>query len=162
MQMLLHTYYRVADLSTFKVHGVQGMKYLDKVLDGGVSTHEEKTESVQITEEVDRVYLSTPNELMASQVSPVRSIALTKKLKIRAPLAQGVEPQVQEVPCDAVVWNPWVEKSKKTGDLGDEEFHSFVCVEPGAVNPAAPVTCEPGSRVTLSQDIHVIESSSLK
>lgn len=43
---------------------------------------------------------------------------------------------------DAVVWNPWVDKSAATGDLGDEEYTRFLCVEAAAIG--TPVTLPPG------------------
>jgi glucose-6-phosphate 1-epimerase len=32
-----------------------------------------------------------------------------------------------------VVWNPWIEKSKRMPDFGDEEYPQMVCVEAGHV-----------------------------
>ena len=28
-----------------------------------------------------------------------------------------------------MVWNPWKEKARSVNDLGDAEYHDFVCVE---------------------------------
>jgi D-hexose-6-phosphate mutarotase len=42
--------------------------------------------------------------------------------------------------CVAVLWNPWIEKTKGMADMSPEEYKEFVCVEAGAV--AEPVTLE--------------------
>ena len=31
--------------------------------------------------------------------------------------------------ADWVIWNPWAEGAAKMGDMDDEEYHQFVCVE---------------------------------
>ena len=58
---------------------------------------------VAFAEEVDRIYLSTSDALAVEDVAGSRTIRITKR----------------NTP-DAVVWNPWIEKSKATGDLGGE------------------------------------------
>ena len=40
------------------------------------------------------------------------------------------------------MWNPWIEKAKAMGDLADDGYKRFVCVEAGHV--AAPLTLAPG------------------
>ena len=45
----------------------------------------------------------------------------------------------------AVVWNPWIEKAAKLGDLGDSGYLKMVCVESGNIADDA-VTIAPGKR----------------
>jgi len=45
---------------------------------------------------------------------------------------------------DAVVWNPWSDKSQRMEDFGDDEYMRMVCVETG--NIVAPVELNPGAR----------------
>jgi D-hexose-6-phosphate mutarotase len=53
------------------------------------------------------------------------------------------------VPCDCVLWNPWVDKSRALADMDDSGYLSFVCVEPGVVSEY--VTVAPGEALNLSQ-----------
>jgi len=39
---------------------------------------------------------------------------------------------------DAVVWNPWIERTKTLSDLDLEEWEGFVCIEAGVIG--TPVT----------------------
>jgi glucose-6-phosphate 1-epimerase len=58
---------------------------------------------------------------------------------------------------DAIVWNPWVEKSSNTSDLGDVDYKSFLCVEAAAT--ANPVALEPGTEWTCGQVLRVIKKT---
>ena len=40
-----------------------------------------------------------------------------------------VDPQVP----DCVVWNAWIDKCRGIGDMEDEDYKRYVCVEPGSV-----------------------------
>lgn len=130
----LHTYFRVGSVAGAKVTGLRGVKYLDQ-LDGsksgltdkdglvGWERKTEEAEAVTFEREVDRVYLGAPS----------RGVAIVDA-------ARGAEVTLatENLP-DAVVWNPWIDKSKATGDLGDEDYKAFVCVEAAAVERPAEV-----------------------
>ncbi|ORZ02656.1 galactose mutarotase-like domain-containing protein [Syncephalastrum racemosum] len=110
---LLHTYFRIPDISKVAVEGLTDRKYIDKVENAAVSTEERA--KVTIASEVDRIYCDAPDSLHLYYGGP-DSIAIEKT---------GLK--------DTVVWNPWIEKSKGMGDFGDEEYHNMVCVEVGSV-----------------------------
>ena len=135
----LHTYFRCDDALAAKVTGLKGASYLDS-LDGRVR-REEVGDSVAFAEEVDRIYLSTSDELAVEDVAGSRSIRITKR----------------NLP-DAVVWNPWIEKSKATGDLGDEDYKKFVCVEAAAIE--TPVTLPAGERWECEQVLECVKHAS--
>lgn len=105
----LHTYFRCTDATAAKVTGLKGASYLDSLNER--VRREEANEFVSFNEEVDRIYLSTTDTLAVDDVAGSRSVRITKK----------------NLP-DAVVWNPWIEKSKATGDLGDEVRLFFILV----------------------------------
>jgi glucose-6-phosphate 1-epimerase len=51
-----------------------------------------------------------------------------------------------------VVWNPWIEKSKRMPDFGDDEWPHMVCVESGNVKGNA-ITLKPGAQRVLKVEI---------
>ena len=57
-----------------------------------------------------------------------------------------------------VQWNPWVAKSRRMVDFGDEEYRSMVCIEPGLVK-AGGLRLESGQTATLWQELHPPGSS---
>ena len=132
----LHTYFRCDDALAAKVTGLKGASYLDS-LDGRVR-REEVGDFVAFAEEVDRIYLSTSDALAVEDVAGSRSIRITKR----------------NLP-DAVVWNPWIEKSKATGDLGDDDYKKFVCVEAAAIE--TPVTLPAGERWECEQVLECVK-----
>ncbi|KAI0473923.1 galactose mutarotase-like domain-containing protein [Xylariaceae sp. FL0804] len=115
-QVLMHSYFRVKDISNIQVTGLEGSEYVDKV-DGA---KEKKLEGpLSIAGEVDSVF--TPAKGPSSAVvvsdggSPVLSI-------------------VRDNLKDLVVWNPWTEKAKGMGDFEPKDgFKNMICVEAGSV-----------------------------
>ncbi|MDH5611873.1 MAG: D-hexose-6-phosphate mutarotase [Gammaproteobacteria bacterium] len=103
----LHTYFKVADVSKTNIIGLKDKPYLDKT-DG----FKRKTQSgaVTIGEEVDRVYLQTPDDVVIDDGK--RKIIIKK---------QGSH--------STVVWNPWKEAADKMGDLGQDGYLKMLCVE---------------------------------
>ncbi|HEY1084916.1 MAG TPA: D-hexose-6-phosphate mutarotase [Prosthecobacter sp.] len=118
----LHTYLTVGDISLVTVKGLSNTGYLDTV--GG---REEKHQEGDITfdREVDRQYHST---------GPVT---------VEDPALGRVLTVEKEGSGTTVVWNPWIEKSKRLADLPDEAYHQFLCVEAANAGDAT-ITIIPG------------------
>ena len=49
--------------------------------------------------------------------------------------------------------NPWVEKSKKMTDFGDDEFKRMICIEPGNVSRKPHDVLRPGEEAVLAQEL---------
>jgi glucose-6-phosphate 1-epimerase len=115
----LHTYFSVGDISKVAIEGLQGLKYLDQLKK---ETLEEKDAGKTFNQEVDSVYYGIQRPLS------VVDSGLKRSCTIRSVNFN-----------DAVVWNPWVEKSKKMADFGDEEYKTMVCVEVAAIQTPVEV-----------------------
>ena len=107
MSEALHTYFSVSKIEQVSIAGLDGVTYTDAL---------DKTEKLQqgdvtFSEETDRIYHTTG---AAKIIDPefYRTILVEKAGS-----------------ASTVVWNPWIEKSKKMADFGDEEYHEMVCVE---------------------------------
>jgi len=107
----LHTYFNIGDISKVSIHGLEDTDYLDKV-DYGQRKIQQGP--VIVDSEVDRVYLGTRAECVIKDAEIGREIHIQKN---------GSE--------STVVWNPWISKSRKLGDLGEEGYRSMLCVESG-------------------------------
>lgn len=126
-QIALHTYFGISDIHSTAVCGLNGVEYLDSLQ--GRLRQTETHLGITFDGEVDRIYLNTPDTLLI--IDKTRS----KRLTIRK---SGMP--------DAVVWNPWIEKSIRLTDFGDDEYQQLVCVETGAVVPG--ISLSPGERWT--------------
>ena len=130
----LHTYFTVGDISQTTVLGLDGTTYIDKVDDQTVKS---QIGPITIAEEVDRIYQGVPSELV------IDDQALNRQIRITSSGNQT-----------AVVWNPWVEISAKSGDLTDDAYQKFVCIE--TTNAAADVVTVPAQgeyRLTVTYAI---------
>jgi len=105
----LHTYFRVGSIDGVRILGLDRTEYIDKV-DSGAQKYQSGV--VEITSEVDRIYMNVPPQLSIDDSTWKRQIQLTS-----------------EGSNSAVVWNPWSEKSAKFSDLSDDDYLRFVCVE---------------------------------
>ncbi len=109
----LHTYFQISGIDAISITGLAGARYLDKVANGEAT---ETSDAIRITSEVDRVYLDT-----------------TAAVEIEDP-GFGRRIRIEKSGSNAtVVWNPWIEKSSRMPDFGDEEYLHMVCVESGNV-----------------------------
>lgn len=129
----LHTYLTVGDISQITVKGLDGSAYLDTV---GERTERQQSGDITFDREVDRQYHS-------SGTITVTDPALNRTLTIE----KGES-------GTTVVWNPWIEKSKRLADLPDEAYLQFLCIEAANAGVAA-VTLPSGSAHTLRTTVSV-------
>lgn len=125
----LHTYLSVGDISQTTVRGLANARYLDTV---GERTMREQEGDITFDREVDRQYLSTGGVV-------VEDPAWERKLIIDK-LGSGT----------TVVWNPWIEKSRRLADLPDEAYHGFLCVEAANAGESAVRIASGGQHVIVT------------
>ncbi len=131
----LHTYLSVAAIEQTCVQGLAGALYVDTI-----DNHQVKRQEGEVIfdREVDRIYTSEGAVHVLDGASP-RTLEVSKSGS-RA----------------TVVWNPWIEKSKRLTDLPDEAYHGFLCIE--AANAGEDVVrLEPQENHRLGQVIRVLE-----
>lgn len=130
----LHTYLSVGDIAQTVVRGLSGAKYLDTV--GERTLRDGQEGDITFDREVDRQYISTSGVV-------IEDPAWNRKLIVDK-LGSGT----------TVVWNPWIEKSKRLSDLPDEAYHGFLCVEAANASEAA-VRIAPGGQHVIVTTVTV-------
>jgi glucose-6-phosphate 1-epimerase len=130
----LHTYFAIGDVDRVQVTGLDGVHYLDKVLD---MTEHTQTGDVAIVGEVDRVYVNTTSETAIVDATLGRDIIISKT-NSRA----------------TVVWNPGSEKEKGFADMNTGDYRKMLCVESGTAGGDV-VRVAAGASHTLSVDYAV-------
>jgi glucose-6-phosphate 1-epimerase len=114
-----HTYFAVADARDLVIAGLDGATHLDKL------THkpaEVQAGNLVLKPPMDSVYLNHTADTVIEDVGNQRAIVIEK---------QGAQ--------SAVVWNPGPETVKGFGDIPDDLWPAFVCVEAGNIADNAVV-----------------------
>lgn len=129
----LHTYFAIGDLSEIAITGLEGVDYLDTV-----GEHAERAQEgpIHFGGEVDRVYRAAP---------PVRIVdrAFGGNITMESSGSRST-----------VVWNPFIQKAATIGDLPDDAYRDFVCIE--AANAKHDVrTLLPEESHTLAMTLRV-------
>jgi len=130
----LHTYLCTGAIEQTRVIGLDGVSYTDTI-DGD----QRKTQSgaIDFDREVDRIYYS------AASVR-VEDLAWNRVLHIAKTNSDTT-----------VVWNPWIEKSKRLNDLPDDAYHGFLCIE--AANAGSDIVkLGPGGEHILGTRIEIL------
>ncbi|EDO32295.1 predicted protein, partial [Nematostella vectensis] len=112
---LLHTYFRIPDVTKTTVTGLRGASYVDKLQNGDIC--KETRDFVQVDCHTDRVYMDTASSHRLSN-SPCDGDIIIDKHNLP----------------DTVLWNPWEEKAEKMSDFGNDEYPNMLCVEAGYVS----------------------------
>lgn len=129
----LHTYFSISSINSIQIRGLEGVSFLDK-LTGKTSS---ENSPLSISQETDRVYYPVTETVEMIDEGFQRKISVA---------GQGSK--------STVVWNPWVEKSKRMADFPDAGFQTMVCIE--TANALEDTrTISPSETHTVSQTITV-------
>lgn len=132
----LHTYLHVGDIRECAITGLEEASYNDKVL--GASMMPATGEAIHVDGECDRVYLETITRCELHDRKLDRGIFVEKKNSF-----------------NTVVWNPWIAKSERMPDFGNDEWSGMVCIESANVGDRR-VTLLPGKSHCLVATLGII------
>ena len=114
-EVALHTYFQLGAARRATIIGLEQTEFRDQ-LTGQI--HPAAGTGIQFTEETDRVYRGSVPLVTIEDEANSRSIKIVPRNS-----------------HSTVVWNPWVAKSQRMSDFGDQEFERMCCVETANVTP---------------------------
>ena len=130
----LHTYYSLSAIDSISIEGLQGVTYYNQ-LTGENGVQEE--EKLEITEALTRHYLNTETPVI------IDDSAFRRRIKVDKAGSKVT-----------TVWNPGAETCANIGDLPDDGYETFVCVE--ATNAFDyPICIAPGESFATSAIIGI-------
>lgn len=101
-----HSYFAVSDVKNISIRGLENKPYLDAVK----NTEHIQSGILKIDKEVDYVYQEVDKDICLEDT--------TRTIEIQ-----------NEGSSSSVVWNPWIEKSKRMSGMRDDSYDEFVCIE---------------------------------
>lgn len=128
----LHSYFKIGDIDAIHIGGLEDIPYIDQLEPGSLKN---ESSEVRVCGEIDRIYQGPTSHIALSDA------ALGRRLLIRS---QGS--------ASAVVWNPWIEKSARLGDLGEDGYRGMVCIETANAGDDR-VALDPGDKHALCMNL---------
>lgn len=110
VEMALHTYVHVADVTAVAITGLEGATYIDKV--DGRARKRAGAAPLRVDGEVDRIFVGTTATCVVDDPGLRRRIAVAKTGS-----------------ATTVVWNPGPARAAALADLGPDAWRTMVCVE---------------------------------
>jgi glucose-6-phosphate 1-epimerase len=102
----LHSYFPIGDIHQLRACGFEGARYIEF----GEGPYAQDGDEVRFTRETDRVYTHLgPRQWLHTPEGTI---------EIRREHSQS-----------AVLWNPWIDKSKRLARFSPEDYLSMVCLE---------------------------------
>lgn len=105
----LHSYFAIGDIAQTKISGLDGKAFIDSLHDWQIFTQHG---DITIDRETDRIYETNREDIQIVDGKWNRQISIVSKSS-----------------ANAVVWNPWVEKSKRLSQFSDSNFKQMLCIE---------------------------------
>ena len=134
----IHSYFAVGDIAQVQVDGLEDLSYIDK---SKLGQNQTKTQNgaIAIDQEVDRIYLNSPDQVQISDRSRQQTVHI---------LNQNSQ--------TTVVWNPWIDICQQMNDLQNNDYKKFICVE--TANVATNTICiEAGKQFQLDTEYNLIK-----
>ena len=131
----MHTYFAVSDIRSIWISGLETTDYVDKVDQAKMKPASGMP--IKFTGETDRVYVDTRADCLLLDDGMKRVIRISKSGS-----------------ASTVVWNPWIDKSKRMADFGDDEWPEMVCIETANV-AAGRIELSPGASHTTTAIVSV-------
>lgn len=129
----LHTYFAISAIDNVHVMGFENSRYID-TLDDWREQHQHG--AIQFSGETDRIYLDVPRTVQLHDSGWNRTIHLRATNSV-----------------SAVVWNPWIEKSKRLSQFAHDAWREMVCIETANVLDDM-IELAPQAAHTLALEIH--------
>ncbi|MGA8160172.1 MAG: D-hexose-6-phosphate mutarotase [Acidobacteriaceae bacterium] len=134
----LHTYFRVSRVEDVSIRGLNQITYLDNI-DG----NRRKNQSGDLT------FTATTDNAYIDVQSPAELIDPTWRRAIRTEKVNS---------ATTVVWNPWQEGAASLGDLGNDEWQQFACLEASNILGSA-ISLAPGQEHRMQATINVVSEN---
>lgn len=106
-----HSYFKVNDIGKVSLAGLGNTYYLDKAKSNQGEEEKLQIGEVKIDSEIDRIYMDV-NERISISEREEKTINISSSSS-----------------STTIVWNPWKELCGQSGDLLDEDYKRFLCVE---------------------------------
>ncbi len=133
----LHTYFNISSIDSISVEGLQDATFYEG-FDMNLKTQQPPL--LRFNTETNRRYVNTTNDCIIDDPGYQRKIRVSK---------DGSKV--------TVVWNPGEDVAKTIGDMTDDGYQTFVCVEPAnAYQGIDVISLAPGDQHTLSTSVALI------
>ena len=124
----LHSYYAVSAIDRVRVQGLERLNYIDCV--DGWTTRRQRGD-LAIAAETDRIYHGTWQPLTLVDRGWRRALVIS---------SEGSD--------SAVIWNPWIDKSRRLPQFADAAYKDMLCIETANAGDDC-VVLEPGQQHRL-------------
>ncbi len=125
----LHTYLLVHDIAGVKVLGLENVNYHDV---SPAAKDDRQRGAIAIECETDRVYRKTTGDCTLADPGNGRNIVISKRGS-----------------ATTVVWNPWIDKTRRLADMDPDDYLRFVCIETANAEADA-ISIEPSDEHTIA------------
>ena len=132
----LHTYLSVGDIGAVSIDGLAGRPFIDQLAPGAMRSEQAP---IQVACEMDRIYQESDGAVTVADTRLGRKIRVSKT---------GSR--------STVVWNPWIGKSERLGDMGPDGYRHMLCIEAANTGNDA-VTLARGERHRISTELTVMD-----